>query len=57
MRVLVLGGTRFIGRRITERLVERGGDVLVVHRGSSWPEAWVAVRHLTTERRRAGGPC
>jgi nucleoside-diphosphate-sugar epimerase len=54
MRVLVLGGTRFIGRRITERLVERGDDVLVVHRGRSRPEPWVAVGHLHVERHRLG---
>jgi hypothetical protein len=33
VRVLVLGGTVFIGRRIVERLRERGDEVLVVHRG------------------------
>ncbi len=37
MRVLVLGGTRFIGRRIVELLLARGDEVLVVHRGSRSP--------------------
>ncbi|GAA3998689.1 hypothetical protein GCM10022247_18640 [Allokutzneria multivorans] len=31
MRVVVLGGTGFIGRRIAEELLARGDDVLVVH--------------------------
>src|SRR5690606_28582430 len=32
MRVLVIGGTRFIGREIVRRLVARGHDVAVLHR-------------------------
>lgn len=51
MRVMVIGGTTFIGRRIVERLVARGDGVLVVHRGSSTPEPWVAVQHLLCDRR------
>ncbi|PSL01609.1 nucleoside-diphosphate-sugar epimerase [Haloactinopolyspora alba] len=51
MRILVLGGTWFIGRRIVERLHERGDDVLVVHRGRSEPDGWVPVEHLRTDRR------
>lgn len=51
MRVLVLGGTTFIGRRVVERLHERGDQVLVVHRGRHEPAPWVAVGHLRVERR------
>lgn len=50
MRVLVLGGTRFIGRRIVERLHARGDDVLIVHRGTSEPADWVRVEHLHCDR-------
>ncbi|NME81124.1 NAD-dependent epimerase/dehydratase family protein [Rhodococcus sp. 105337] len=50
MRVLVLGGTTFIGRRIVERLHERGDRVLVVHRGHHEPSPWVAVDHLRVDR-------
>lgn len=32
MRILVIGGTLFIGREIVERLVQRGHDVTVLHR-------------------------
>ena len=35
MRVLVLGGTAFLGRRVVKRLQERGDQILVVHRGRS----------------------
>lgn len=51
MRVLVLGGTTFIGRRIVERLYERGDEVLVVHRGHHEPSPWVPVGHLRADRR------
>lgn len=48
MRVLVLGGTRFLGRRIVERLGERGDEVLVVHRGIHESHGH---RHLHADRR------
>ncbi|MBV8540134.1 MAG: NAD-dependent epimerase/dehydratase family protein [Pseudonocardiales bacterium] len=51
MRVLVLGGTSFLGRRVVERLHERGDQVLVVHRGRNKPADWVPVAHLYTDRR------
>jgi len=50
MRVLVLGGTRFIGRRVVERLHERGDQVLLVHRGLCEPPMWVPVAHLHSDR-------
>ncbi|MDE3723098.1 reductase [Nocardiopsis sp. N85] len=34
MRLLVLGGTEFVGRAIVEDALERGWDVTVFHRGS-----------------------
>ncbi|MGW7482302.1 NAD-dependent epimerase/dehydratase family protein [Nonomuraea muscovyensis] len=51
MRILVLGGTRFIGRRVVEALVARGDEVLVVHRGQSEPEGGPACPHLHADRR------
>lgn len=35
MKILVIGGTRFIGKATTKKLVEQGHDVGVFHRGSS----------------------
>ena len=32
MRVLVIGGTLFIGREIVRQLAERGHDVTILHR-------------------------
>lgn len=51
LRVAVLGGTRFIGRRIVDELVEHGHDVLVVHRGTSHaPDLRDDVPHLHADR-------
>jgi uncharacterized protein YbjT (DUF2867 family) len=46
MRVVVLGGTKFIGRAVVEELHRRDHDVLVVHRGEHEPDPWVDVEHL-----------
>ncbi|MFG3436935.1 NAD-dependent epimerase/dehydratase family protein [Nonomuraea sp. NPDC047897] len=51
MRILVLGGTRFIGRRVVEALTARGDEVLVVHRGQSEPDDGPACAHLHADRR------
>lgn len=50
MRVIVLGGTRFIGRAIVEELVTAGDEVMVVHRGVLEPADMAQVRHLHCER-------
>lgn len=50
MRVLILGGTGFTGRRITHRLAQRGDEVMVVHRGGTQAELPPGVRVLLTDR-------
>lgn len=35
MRILIIGGTSFIGPRVVRRLVEQGHDVTVFHRGQT----------------------
>jgi UDP-glucose 4-epimerase len=50
MRVIVLGGTRFIGRATVEQLQRAGHDVLVVHRGLTEPADLPAVEHLHADR-------
>jgi nucleoside-diphosphate-sugar epimerase len=50
VRVIVLGGTRFIGRAIVEELAAAGHDLLIVHRGNLEPADMPAVRHLHADR-------
>ena len=51
MRVIVLGGTWFVGRALTEGLAGAGHTVLVVHRGLREPAEFPAVQHLHAARR------
>jgi nucleoside-diphosphate-sugar epimerase len=51
MRVIVLGGTRFIGRAVVAELVAAGHEVLIVHRGEHEPVGLPDVPHLHAHRR------
>lgn len=46
MRILVLGGTRFIGPPVVRRLCARGHSVTIFHRGKSEPDLPPEVNHL-----------
>jgi nucleoside-diphosphate-sugar epimerase len=50
MRVMVLGGTRFIGAAIVEELDAHGHDLLLVHRGEHEPDGLPAADHLHADR-------
>ena len=50
MKLLVIGGTHFVGRAMVEDAVERGHDVTVFHRGPAEPEGFPAVEHLHGDR-------
>jgi nucleoside-diphosphate-sugar epimerase len=50
MRVIVLGGTWFVGRAVAEALTAAGHAVLVAHRGVTEPAGLAGVRHLHAER-------
>jgi nucleoside-diphosphate-sugar epimerase len=50
LKVIVFGGTRFIGRAIVEELAAAGRDVLIVHRGNLEPGDMPPVQHLHADR-------
>ncbi len=50
MRVIVLGGTRFIGRAIVEDLAAAGHELLLVHRGVLEPDGMPEAQHLHADR-------
>jgi 2'-hydroxyisoflavone reductase len=49
MRVLVIGGTQFMGREVAERLAKRGHDVTVLHR-SGQHDLGPDIRNLQADR-------
>jgi nucleoside-diphosphate-sugar epimerase len=51
VRIVVLGGTRFIGRALVSELVQAGHEILVVHRGRHEAERFPEVQHVHTDRR------
>jgi 2'-hydroxyisoflavone reductase len=48
--LLVIGGTRFVGRAFVEQAVRHGHDVTVFHRSVSEPEGFPSVEHLHGDR-------
>ena len=46
MRVLIIGGTRFIGPHVVRQLVDQGHEIAVYHRGQSEPDLPASVRHI-----------
>jgi nucleoside-diphosphate-sugar epimerase len=54
MRVVVIGGTVFIGRSLVDQLHAAGHEVLVVHRGQHEPDDLAPVEHLHVDRAALG---
>lgn len=52
MKVLILGGTGFIGRHLTKNLLEAGHEVAVFHRGKRRVRFPRRVRHIRGNRSR-----
>ena len=50
MRLLVLGGTRFVGRHIVEAALANGHAVTIVHRGRSGAELFGECQHVIADR-------
>jgi 2'-hydroxyisoflavone reductase len=50
MRILVLGGTRFLGRHVVVSALERGHDLTLFNRGQTRPELFPDVERLRGDR-------
>jgi 2'-hydroxyisoflavone reductase len=50
MNLLVLGGTRFVGRHIVERALGRGHSVTLFNRGRSGPDLFPAAETIVGDR-------
>jgi nucleoside-diphosphate-sugar epimerase len=50
MRIVILGGTRFIGRAVAERLAAEGHELLLVHRGEHEPAGLPSAEHAHVDR-------
>ena len=48
-RVLVLGGTRFLGPPVVQQLLEQGHEVTIFHRGGSEPLSTANAEHIHAE--------
>src|SRR5215212_368646 len=50
MRILILGGTVFLGRHVVDTALARGHDVTLFNRGQHNPELFPAVEKLRGDR-------
>ncbi|MGH3040772.1 MAG: NAD-dependent epimerase/dehydratase family protein, partial [Gaiellaceae bacterium] len=50
MRLLILGGTLFVGRHLVESALDRGFEVTLFNRGRTSPELYPEVEHLLGDR-------
>lgn len=50
MKILIIGGTRYIGRVAVQRLLNRGDQVTVFSRGNIRPDWWNRVDHVLGDR-------
>ncbi|MFC1850359.1 NAD-dependent epimerase/dehydratase family protein [candidate division CSSED10-310 bacterium] len=51
MKILIIGGTGFIGPFVAKKLLELGHEVTVFHRGSSLVELPAEIHHIYGDRR------
>ena len=50
MRILVIGGTRFVGRHVVEQALARGHNVTLFHRGRTGADLFPDVEHRLGDR-------
>jgi 2'-hydroxyisoflavone reductase len=50
MRILIIGGTAFVGRHIAQAAIDNGHEVTVFHRGKTGADLFPEAQHLTGDR-------
>jgi 2'-hydroxyisoflavone reductase len=50
MRILLIGGTRFIGRHVVTSAIEAGHDITIFHRGQTGADLFPDVEHRIGDR-------
>ena len=50
MRILIIGGTQFVGRHIAASALDAGHEVVELHRGRTGAELFPAAEHLLADR-------
>jgi 2'-hydroxyisoflavone reductase len=50
MRILIIGGTAFVGRHITQAALDAGHEVTLFHRGQTGADLFSQATHLTGDR-------
>jgi len=50
MNLLILGGTRFLGRHVAAQALERGHALTLLHRGRSGPDLFPQAEHRIADR-------
>jgi 2'-hydroxyisoflavone reductase len=50
MRILIMGGTAFVGRHIAQAALDNGHEITLFHRGVTGAELFPQARHLTADR-------
>lgn len=50
MRILVIGGTRFVGKHVVAQALARGHEVTLFHRGRTGPDLFPEVEHRLGDR-------
>ena len=51
MKILVIGGTSFIGRHLVEASIKNGHEVVLFNRGKTNPGVFEGIRHIQGDRR------
>jgi 2'-hydroxyisoflavone reductase len=55
MRILIMGGTAFVGRHIAQAAVDAGHDVTLFHRGRTGADLFPGASHVLGDRNSAAG--